>query len=305
MNFAVFLGKLKKYYLKKLVIFFMLIMSGCSNSKNYYNSGSGNVGGLCRSCSPYKIKGWWYYPQKHYSYDKEGIASWYGPGFHRKLKAQGQKFNMHAISAAHKTLPLPSVVSVENLSNGKSLKLVIDDRGPYVGDRIIDLSVGAAKKLGMYRNGLCKVRVKVIPNESRLLSNYLRKVGGRKGHDPKGRSWQQVYEQEIKGRKIVKARNKKIRNIKKKVVRSKSIVQKFQYYVKLGAFLHKKNAQAFKDELLGVANSNLKEGSLSSGQKVYIVSAGPYNSSLKAKNAQLFFRKAGYDKTKVVCVDGK
>ena len=146
------------------------------------------------------IKGVWYTPQLHYNYDEKGIASWYGPGFHGKQKACGEIFDQHEISAAHKTLPLPTVVRVTNLENSREIDLVVDDRGPYVDGRIIDLSIGAAKELGVYTKGTAKVRVKALKGHSKALSLYLSKNGNKWGVDNRGRRWRDVYLQEIVGR---------------------------------------------------------------------------------------------------------
>tara|TARA_Y100000590_G_scaffold437521_1_gene559266 strand:- start:48 stop:497 length:450 start_codon:yes stop_codon:yes gene_type:complete len=91
-----------------------------------------------------------------------GISSWYGPNFHGKLTANGEIYDMYGTTAAHKTLPLNSIVRVTNLENNKSLILKINDRGPYVGDRILDCSYGAAKKLGFDKQGTTSVEIKVI-----------------------------------------------------------------------------------------------------------------------------------------------
>jgi len=91
-----------------------------------------------------------------------GIASYYGKEFHRKLTANGQKFNMYKVSAAHKTLPLGTRVKVTNLNNGKSIRLTINDRGPFKKGRILDLSYKAAQKLGFVNQGTTKVRIDVI-----------------------------------------------------------------------------------------------------------------------------------------------
>ena len=91
-----------------------------------------------------------------------GIASYYGKKFHRKLTANGQKFNMYKVSAAHKTLPLGTRVKVTNLNNGKSIRLTINDRGPFKKGRILDLSYKAAQKLGFVNEGTTKVRIDVI-----------------------------------------------------------------------------------------------------------------------------------------------
>ena len=91
-----------------------------------------------------------------------GVSSWYGPNFHGKLTANGEIYDMYGTTAAHKTLPLNSIVRVTNLENNKSLILKINDRGPYVGDRILDCSFGAAKKLGFDKQGTTSVEIKVI-----------------------------------------------------------------------------------------------------------------------------------------------
>ena len=91
-----------------------------------------------------------------------GIASYYGRKFHKKRTANGEIFNMYKVSAAHKTYPLGTKVKVTNLENGKSIKLTINDRGPYVKGRIIDLSYKAARKIGFVNQGTTKVRIDVI-----------------------------------------------------------------------------------------------------------------------------------------------
>ena len=90
--------------------------------------------------SPYQIEGTWYYPSEDYSYVEEGTASWYGADFHGKRTANGDRYDMNALTAAHPTLPLPSIVNVTNLENGRSVKLTINDRGPFKSKRIIDIS---------------------------------------------------------------------------------------------------------------------------------------------------------------------
>ncbi|WP_010298179.1 septal ring lytic transglycosylase RlpA family protein [Candidatus Odyssella thessalonicensis] len=147
----------------------------------------------------YTIQGRTYHPQDHYDYEEDGIASWYGPGFHQRPTSCGSIYDMHSYTAAHKTLPIPSVVEVTNLENGKNIKLVVNDRGPFVDDRIIDLSKKAAQELGTFNKGLVRVRVRAIPDESHALANYLKRYG-RYGIDPSGRKWDDIYFQEISGK---------------------------------------------------------------------------------------------------------
>lgn len=120
--------------------------------------------------APYKINDAWYYPKVDYEYNETGIASWYGPNFHGRETANGETFDMNEISAAHKTLPMPSVVRVTNLKNGRSLMVRVNDRGPFARGRIIDLSRRAAQLLGFERAGTTTVRVRILSQESRQLA---------------------------------------------------------------------------------------------------------------------------------------
>jgi len=107
----------------------------------------------------YTIMGKSYTPKHEPKYNKVGTASWYGDKFHGKLTANGETYDMNGISAAHKTLPLNSMVYVTNVQTGKGMMVRINDRGPFVGDRIIDLSRQTAKRLGLFDSGLARVRV--------------------------------------------------------------------------------------------------------------------------------------------------
>lgn len=93
----------------------------------------------------------------------QGVASYYGPGFHGKKTASGEQFNMYGLTAAHKTLPFNTKVLVKNLDNGKSVIVRINDRGPYKKGRIIDLSTAAAKEIGLTGTGTAKVKLKILP----------------------------------------------------------------------------------------------------------------------------------------------
>jgi rare lipoprotein A len=116
--------------------------------------------------NPYEIFGVWYYPERDLNYDETGIASWYGPADAGKPTANGEIFDPELISAAHKTLPLPSVVRITNLENGRSIAVRVNDRGPFVAGRIIDLSEEGARVLGFRDNGIARVRVQLLVEES-------------------------------------------------------------------------------------------------------------------------------------------
>jgi rare lipoprotein A len=119
-------------------------------------------GGSYRVGKPYSINGRTYIPHENPNYRVEGVASWYGRDFHGRLTANGEVYDMHGISAAHTTMPLPSYARVTNLENGRSIVVRVNDRGPYVGDRVIDLSIGTAKALNFHGNGLARVRVEYL-----------------------------------------------------------------------------------------------------------------------------------------------
>ena len=122
---------------------------------------------------PYQIGSAWYYPSVNYDYDETGIASWYGAKFHGRPTANGEIYDMNGLSAAHRTLPLPSIVRVTNLDNGRSLVLRVNDRGPFARGRIVDASRRSAQLLGFERAGTAKVRVQILARESRVLAARL------------------------------------------------------------------------------------------------------------------------------------
>ena len=123
---------------------------------------------------PYDIDGVTYRPMVDEGYDETGIASWYGPKFHGKRTANGEFFDMNAVSAAHKTLPMPSMVRVTNLDNGRQIAVRVNDRGPFVRGRIIDMSRRGAQLLGFRYKGTARVRVRIMPEESRQVAALAR-----------------------------------------------------------------------------------------------------------------------------------
>ncbi len=128
---------------------------------------------------PYKVNGHIYYPlPSAKGYVEEGLASWYGPGFHGQRTASGERYNMYAFTAAHKLLPLNSHVLVINLENGRKTIVRINDRGPFVKDRIIDLSYAAAKALGMTKEGVVRVRI-IALGEAHYQGNQLMFIQGK------------------------------------------------------------------------------------------------------------------------------
>jgi rare lipoprotein A len=149
-----------------------LLLAGCGGSDKYtsWNEQAASdseepiakSAGTYRVGRPYMVRGRPYFPTDNQNYRADGIASWYGPDFHHRRTANGETFDMHAISAAHPTMPLPSYARVSNLANGRSLIVRVNDRGPFKGNRVIDVSGKAAELLGFRGNGLAQVRVEYV-----------------------------------------------------------------------------------------------------------------------------------------------
>lgn len=162
----------------KSILFFTLfsifLFTGCSSkSSNYdyssfykdtHNANINNSLAMHRATMrPYTVFGIKYYPEIAKVGDRfNGVASWYGPDFHAKKTSNGEIYNMYAMTAAHKTLPMNTVVRVDNLDNGRSTIVRINDRGPFVAGRIIDLSNKAAHEIDMVRKGTARVKVTVL-----------------------------------------------------------------------------------------------------------------------------------------------
>lgn len=146
------------------------LVIGCSHD-NY--SGPKTMAPKRATSRPYTIRGITYYPQQYYEYDETGVSSHYGDhdGFHGKSTATGEKFDTNQLTAAHKTLPLPCVARITNVENGRSVVVKVNDRGPFISGRMLDVSRKTAQLLGFYRKGLGKVRVETLVQESLALQS--------------------------------------------------------------------------------------------------------------------------------------
>jgi rare lipoprotein A len=162
------------------LVFFAVFLSACAEteflihtSKRVGSSTEQDQSQRYKVGDPYKIDSVWYYPAVNYEYKETGIASWYGAKFHGRLTANGSTYDMNALTAAHRTLPMPSIVRVTNLVNGRSLILKVNDRGPFARNRIIDISRRGAQLLGFQKAGTARVRVQILADKSRVLVNRI------------------------------------------------------------------------------------------------------------------------------------
>ncbi len=233
-----------KIFFKFLCLF---LLFGCSETTFLINSakriGSWGDEPIYKVGNPYKINGKWYYPAVDYQYDEVGIASWYGPGFHGKTTANGEVFDQNKISAAHRTLPMPSVVKVTNLENGLVLdKVRINDRGPFARNRIIDLSKKAAEELGFIKNGVAKVRVEILEDESRKYVST----------DQKNNYVAEAAEvTEISKKNLLSSPERKEKVVEKKTEENleNSILTNKELLIQVGAFTDHRNAKTLSEKL--------------------------------------------------------
>jgi len=159
-----------------------VLLAGCAETRFLVHTAKRVTGsaetpeaqGRYKVGKPYQIKGTWYYPREDYSYDKTGIASWYGAAFHGRATANGEVYDMNALTAAHRVLPMPSFVRVTNLENGRSLIVRVNDRGPFAKGRIIDMSRRGAQLLGFQKNGTARVRVQILADRSRAVATRMK-----------------------------------------------------------------------------------------------------------------------------------
>ncbi len=165
-----------------------LFLSACSEIelgshlyKKYDRPTSQSSQGIFKVGKPYNIQGTTYYPTETYNYVETGISSWYGPGFHGKKTASGEVYNQNDMTAAHRTLQMPSLVRVTNLGNGRSVVVRVNDRGPFAKGRIIDVSERAANLLDMKGAGTARVKLELLADESRALAEAARRGKSTKG----------------------------------------------------------------------------------------------------------------------------
>jgi len=274
---------------------------------------------------PYQIKGIWYYPKVDYRYNRTGIASWYGPGFHGKKTANGEIYDQNGLTAAHKTLPMPSLVQVTNLENGRSLRLKINDRGPFAYGRIIDLSRRGAQLLGFHRKGTARVQVQVLEAESRMMA-YQAKGGAtlastdspirsdtklpkagvtkEKLQPPSGAISSPVQEKRQRPGNIVIRRSTVRKSISRERVEldgkvTTVSVNPNDMYVQVGAFTQFQNAHQAAARLSILNNVNITSA-IVNGKEFFRVRAGPIQTLDDADFLLESILRAGFNAARLV-----
>ena len=310
--------------IKILLIIFFSFLSSCTSVELAANLGKkalfqnnqiNKFNGKYKIGNPYVVDGKRYYPKKNLNYDEKGIASWYGPKFHGKLTANGEIFNQYKLTAAHKTLPIPSAVKVTNLKNNKSLIVRINDRGPFVNDRIIDLSYQSAKKLNLLKSGTGYVRVQILISESILLEKL-----AKKGQFPEideitkktTPPINQVSYSNVSIKKIgennlsnntektyKKNKNEiQIEEVQKRVQVLKLNGKKYKIWIQIASFSNQKSAKILMTKFKSIQKINIKKANIS-GKSFYRVRVGPFNKIDETKEIYNFLINSGMEGTKI------
>jgi len=249
--------------------------------------------GVYKVGKPYEIDGKTYTPKEDYDYDETGIASWYGPGFHARKTANGEKFDQRGMTAAHRTLPLPSLVSVTNLDNGRAVVLRVNDRGPYARGRIIDVSERAAELLGFRNNGTAKVRVQVLEDESRAMAEAKKAGKSTAMTRPPPAQKKPVEKVLAQGAVITEGQGQ----LPYGVVQNP--VEKTQIYVQAGAFTKEDNAVGLAQKLVGIAETSIQPATVR-GQSFFRVRLGPIGSIDRADKILKKVVEAGADAARII-----
>ncbi|HWR03028.1 MAG TPA: septal ring lytic transglycosylase RlpA family protein [Humidesulfovibrio sp.] len=259
----------------------------------YYKKQPGQVD---PKISPYSVMGKTYWPvQSGLGFKEEGYASWYGIDFHGKKTATGETYDMFSVSAAHKTLPLGTKVRVTNLENGRELELVVNDRGPFVDGRIIDLSYASARLLGMADNGLARVRVVGVEDNPVLATATFKGVAVAANDTPPRKPKGGVIEKDLAevsspAPKAKPAQAKapvvvaKAQPVAEPQAQQAQMFDGVRYSVQVGAFAQDENARRVKDRLVqsGFRGASVVRA-VRGGRELSVVQAGSFEAREQAE----------------------
>ena len=308
-----------KYRIHALLIASTFVLLACAETQLIVHSAK-EISGMAKGAvpktkgyykvgKPYRIENTWYYPAENFDYSETGIASWYGPKFHRRKTANGETFDMNTLTAAHRTLPMPSLVRVINLGNGRSLQLRVNDRGPFARNRIIDVSRRAAQLLGFQRQGTARVRVEIVADESQRMkllalngkiSSREQIVAGPVPREP-------VVHQALSEQRTTsdpaaqkpKRGSVKIRQHKPVDVEKVSVARNSKMYVQVGAYIDFANASKVRSSLSRYGPAWLSEKKVGR-QKFFRVRIGPMLTLDRADSVLSRLISSGFPKARIV-----
>jgi rare lipoprotein A len=280
--------------------------------------------------NPYKIDGVLYTPKEEFNHVETGVASWYGPGFHGKSTANGERYDQADRTAAHRTLQMPSIVRVTNLSNGASTVVRINDRGPYASNRVIDLSRTAAQELDIVRNGTARVRIEQLQAESLAVKDVAINGGGpAEQHEAlaqlsSGKRAPQQPQQVMATAQPAAPPPAQVQAAWPDNPRNSTVVQEPApapsgkggptiaslvsapppasgggFYVQTGSFSTAENAERQRGAVRSYGSSEISQAS-AAGREVYRVRLGPYTTSDAAGIVADRLKRSGYGDARVI-----
>jgi len=286
---------------------------------------------------PYKVDGVWYTPQEEFNHVETGVASWYGPGFHGKSTANGERYDQSERTAAHRTLQMPAIVRVTNLDNGRSTVVRINDRGPFARSRVIDLSRQAADELDIVRMGTAHVRIDQMSAESQAVKEVALNGGGPSEQmtavaqvssgrrtaqpaptqavayapppsppapqqpPPQQQPTPAVWQPSSPPPEAVPVSSRGVAGgaTVSSLVAGNPLHPAGGFYVQTGAFSTPENAERQRDAVSSYGVSEVSQGS-ASGREVYRVRLGPYTTPDAAGIVADRLKRSGYGDARVV-----
>jgi rare lipoprotein A len=285
----------------------LLLLNACSSQREFSYAELPEVvkeikadGGIYKVGNPYTVMGQSYTPKEDYSYSEVGMASWYGDDFHNKRTANGETYNMRTVTAAHRTLPLPSIVKVTNLENGRTIIARVNDRGPYVKNRIIDLSQKGAELLGYRNKGTTKVKVEILKEESIALKEAMLS----------NTNTSKTYQTAMKNKTATTVAGVQTASTTAKAATTSTVTASNiasdtaangHYFVQVGAFSDYNKAKEMAESMKRFGTVSIKEAYLSKSG-IYRVRLGSYQTRSEA--LQILDRLLDYGHADVTIVEG-
>ncbi len=282
-NMGVSYGKFPRHLGLVVCMAAALVLSACGGTSparhGTYTGGTYKVG------TPYQVAGQWYYPAEDWGYNQTGLASWYGADFDGNPTANGEVYDMDLFTAAHKTLPMPIHARVTNLENGESIVVRINDRGPFVQGRIIDLSRAAAQELGFLNQGTARVRVQSLGRAPLNTSTAEARdvMEGRTTRVASAAPSSSVTAAAIAppgstGGRVTATRHRNV-NGASSAPRNRAVAEPTDIYVQAGSFRQEQNAQRVLNSL--AAGGSGRDARIMptwvDGQRFFRVRMGPFN----------------------------
>jgi rare lipoprotein A len=254
---------------------------------------------------PYEANGRWYVPTPEPGYQQSGTASWYGPQFHGQRTASGEVFDQEALTAAHPTLPIPSLVQVTNLENGREVIVRVNDRGPFVGERLIDLSRGAAQVLGFEAAGHARVNVRYLGPAPRRVNADGSSAPASAPSPPPAQAVEEEGPRSLLPPSSVQPETELAgAAVENERPAAPAYTPAYTppaaaggYYVQVGAFSDISNAHRVRDAAGAAGPVVVDVRRSASGAELFRVRVGPWNTAAEADEARRELASMGYGET--------